>query len=53
MVPLNKMDIQTAHHDAGFDSVEILPFEEFSGALAPDMTAWRFPWTLIIAHKAA
>jgi len=53
MVPLNKMDIQAAHRDAGFDTVEILPFEEFSGALAPEMNAWRFPWTLIIAHKAA
>lgn len=53
MVPLNKMDIVEAHEEAGFDEVEILPFEEFDGALAPGMTAWRFPWTLIIARKAA
>lgn len=52
MVPLNKMDIAQAHRDAGFDEVEILPFEEFDGALAPEMTAWRFPWTLIVARKA-
>jgi ubiquinone/menaquinone biosynthesis C-methylase UbiE len=53
MVPLNKMDIVEAHKKAGFDDVEIVPFEEFDGALAPDMTSWRFPWTLIVAHKAA
>lgn len=53
MVPLNKMDIVQAHKDAGFDEVEIVPFEEFDGALDPSMAAWRFPWTLIIARKAA
>jgi len=53
MVPLNKMDMEAAHREAGFDEVEILPFEEFSGALSVEMSAWRFPWTLIIAHKAA
>jgi len=53
MVPLNKMDMEAAHRDAGFESVEILPFEEFPGSLAPEAQAWRFPWTLIIARKAA
>lgn len=53
MVPLNKMDMEAAHRDAGFDSVEIVPFEEMSGALAPGMKGWRFPWTLIVARKAA
>lgn len=53
MVPLNKMDIEKAHKDAGFDHVEIVPFEEFEGSLAPEMQSWRFPWTMIIAHKAA
>ena len=53
MVPLNKMDVVQAHKDAGFDDVEIVPFEEFDGALDPGMTSWRFPWTLIIARKAA
>ena len=53
MVPLNQMDVVQAHKDAGFDDVEIVPFEEFDGALDPSMTSWRFPWTLIIARKAA
>ncbi|MEW5424910.1 class I SAM-dependent methyltransferase [Amorphus sp. 3PC139-8] len=53
MVPLNEMDIVAAHRDAGFDDVEIVPFEEFDGSLAPEMMSWRFPWTLIIARKAA
>jgi ubiquinone/menaquinone biosynthesis C-methylase UbiE len=53
MVPLNEMDMVQAHRDAGFDEVEIVPFEEFDGALSADNTAWRFPWTLIIARKAA
>jgi len=53
MPPLNEMDLTAAHRDAGFDDVEIVPFEEFPGALDPSMAAWRFPWTLIIARKAA
>ncbi|MCG8357373.1 MAG: class I SAM-dependent methyltransferase [Kiloniellales bacterium] len=53
MVPLNEMDIVEAHREAGFEDVEIVPFEEFDGSLAPEMTAWRFPWTMIIAHKPA
>ena len=53
MVPLNRMDLLAAHEDAGLTDVEILPFEEFDGALSPQMTAWRFPWTLIVARKAA
>jgi ubiquinone/menaquinone biosynthesis C-methylase UbiE len=53
MAPINAMDLEAAHRDAGFEAVEILPFEEFTGALAPDMTAWRFPWTLIVARKPA
>ena len=53
MVPLNQMDIEAAHREAGFDEVEIVPFEEFPGSLSPEMAAWRFPWTLIIARKAA
>lgn len=53
MVPLNAMDLMQAHKDAGFDNVEIIPFEEFDGSLLPENTAWRFPWTLIIARKSA
>ena len=52
MVPLNGMDIVAAHKEAGFDDVEIVPFEEFDGSLSPDNTAWRFPWTMIIARKS-
>jgi SAM-dependent methyltransferase len=51
MVPLNEMDLEQAHRDAGLIDLEILPFEEFDGALAPTMSAWRFPWTMIIARK--
>lgn len=53
MPPLNRMDIEAAHREAGFEDLEIVPFEEFTGALSPDNTAWRFPWTLIVARKAA
>lgn len=53
MVPLNEMDLEEAHRAAGFERIEIVPFEEFTGALSPEMTAWRFPWTLIVAHKPA
>lgn len=53
MPPLNEMDILAAHRDAGLEAVEIVPFEEFPGSLAPENSAWRFPWTLIIARKAA
>lgn len=52
MVPLNGMDLSAAHKEAGFEEVEIVPFEEFDGALLPDNTAWRFPWTMIIARKS-
>lgn len=53
MPPLNEMDIVAAHREAGFDEVEIVPFEEFPGALTQENSAWRFPWTLIVARKAA
>ena len=53
MPPLNAMDIDDAHRRAGFDGVEVIPFEEMPGALSPDNKAWRFPWVMIVAHKAA
>jgi ubiquinone/menaquinone biosynthesis C-methylase UbiE len=53
MPPLNEMDIAASHRRAGFEDVEILPFEEMPGTLSPEFTAWRFPWTLIIARKPA
>jgi ubiquinone/menaquinone biosynthesis C-methylase UbiE len=51
MVPLNEMDLEAAHRDAGLVDLEILPFEEFDGALSMSGSAWRFPWTMIIARK--
>jgi len=53
MPPLNEMDLAGAHRRAGFDSVEVVPFEEMEGALAPGFDAWRFPWVMVIARKAA
>jgi SAM-dependent methyltransferase len=53
MPPLNDMDLHGAHRRAGFEAVEILPFEEMPGTLAPDFAAWRFPWAMVIARKAA
>ena len=51
MRPLNELDIVQAHCDAGFNNVEVRPFEEFPGALDKNNTSWRFPWVLIIAEK--
>ena len=53
MPPLNDMDLAGAHRRAGFESVEVVPFEEMSGTLDPDFGAWRFPWAMVIARKAA
>ncbi len=51
MRPLCEMDLRMAHERAGFREVEILPFEEAPGALAPTHSAWRFPWAMVIARK--
>lgn len=53
MPPLNEMDLDTAHRDAGFEPPEIIPFEEMPGALDANNTDWRFPWVMIIARKSA
>jgi ubiquinone/menaquinone biosynthesis C-methylase UbiE len=53
MPPLNEMDLEGAHRRAGFESVEVLPFEEMAGTLAPEFKAWRFPWAMIVARKPA
>jgi ubiquinone/menaquinone biosynthesis C-methylase UbiE len=53
MPPLNEMDLAGAHRRAGFETVEVLPFEEMPGTLKPEFTAWRFPWAMIVARKAA
>jgi ubiquinone/menaquinone biosynthesis C-methylase UbiE len=53
MPPLNEMDLDAAHRDAGFEAPEIIPFEEMPGTLDKSNTAWRFPWVMIVARKAA
>ncbi|MEA5501839.1 class I SAM-dependent methyltransferase [Halotia wernerae UHCC 0503] len=53
MPPLDQMDLTAAHRRAGFDKVEIMRFEEMTGALSPENKAWRFPWVVIAARKAA
>ena len=37
--------------ELGFTNVEIEPFEEAEGALAPEFPRWRFPWTVITAER--
>jgi len=51
--PFNRMDVRAAYERAGFEAVEIEPFAEREGALAPDMPFWRFPWTLFAGRKPA
>ncbi|MBN8872156.1 MAG: class I SAM-dependent methyltransferase [Rhodospirillales bacterium] len=53
MPPLNEMDLEGAHRRAGFETFEVVPFAEMPGTLDPAFTAWRFPWTMIIARKPA
>ncbi|MSQ72218.1 MAG: class I SAM-dependent methyltransferase [Betaproteobacteria bacterium] len=53
MEPLARMDLEAALRRHGFDDIEIRPFEEAEGTLAPDYPKWRFPWTLIAARRAA
>ncbi len=53
MPPLNEMDLIGAHRSAGFEDVEILPFEEIPGTLAPGSDSWRLPWAMIIARRPA
>jgi ubiquinone/menaquinone biosynthesis C-methylase UbiE len=51
MEPLAGMDLPALMKKLGFKNVEIKPFEEADGALAPDYAYWRFPWTLIAAER--
>lgn len=51
MQALDELDLVALHLDAGFREVEVLPFEEAPGALAPGRTAWRFPWALVLARR--
>ena len=38
MFPLNEMDIAASHRRAGFEDVEILPFEEIPDGLSSEFT---------------
>jgi len=51
MRSLKKLDLVAELKSAGFDDVQIEPFEEVDGALAngdDPPSAWRFPWTTIV-----
>jgi ubiquinone/menaquinone biosynthesis C-methylase UbiE len=51
MEPLAGMDLPGVLKKLGFKNVEIAPFEEADGTLAPGYAYWRFPWTLIAAQR--
>ena len=51
MEPLAKMDLAGLLARLGFRDVEIRPFEEAEGTLAPGYRYWRFPWALISAER--
>jgi ubiquinone/menaquinone biosynthesis C-methylase UbiE len=51
MQPLARMDLAALLKRLGFRNIEILPFEEADGTLAPDYRYWRFPWMLIAAER--
>jgi ubiquinone/menaquinone biosynthesis C-methylase UbiE len=51
MEPLARMDLASVLGRLGLRNVEIRPFEEADGTLAPGYRAWRFPWTLISAER--
>ncbi|MDH3234870.1 MAG: class I SAM-dependent methyltransferase [Alphaproteobacteria bacterium] len=53
MEPFAKMDLESVLAAKGFDTVAVTPFEEADGALDPGHADWRFPWTLIVAERAA
>lgn len=51
MEPLAKMDLPAVLERLGFRNIEVTPFEEADGTLAPGYAYWRFPWTLISAQR--
>ncbi|HET7669995.1 MAG TPA: class I SAM-dependent methyltransferase [Burkholderiales bacterium] len=51
MEPLARMDLAALLERLGLRNVEIRPFEEADGALAPGYRYWRFPWALISAQR--
>jgi ubiquinone/menaquinone biosynthesis C-methylase UbiE len=53
MAAFDELDFKAYLEELGFVDVEIMPFEESSGATAPDFPKWRLPWTVFTAHKPA
>ena len=53
MEPLAELDIPAILESKGFINVKVEPYAEADGVFDTDYTAWRFPWTLITAEKAA
>ncbi len=51
MEPLARMDLAGLMRRLGLRNVEIRPFEEAEGTLAPGYRYWRFPWALISAER--
>ena len=51
MEPLAGMDLPALMKKLGLKNIEIKPFEEADGTLAPGYPYWRFPWTLIAAER--
>jgi ubiquinone/menaquinone biosynthesis C-methylase UbiE len=53
MEPLAKLDLAAVLETKGFRNVAVTPFEEAAGTLDAGHADWRFPWTLIVAERAA
>jgi ubiquinone/menaquinone biosynthesis C-methylase UbiE len=53
MPQINALDMAAELKAAGFDAVQIEPFEETPGATAADWPKWRFPWASFVARKPA
>jgi ubiquinone/menaquinone biosynthesis C-methylase UbiE len=51
MEPLARIELTALLARLGFRNIEIRPFEEAEGALAPGYRYWRFPWALISAER--
>jgi SAM-dependent methyltransferase len=51
MEPLARMDLPALLGRLGLRNIEVRPFEEADGTLAPGYRYWRFPWALISAER--
>lgn len=52
MQPWAEMDVRAELAEKGFTNIEVIPFKEAEGVDETGNTAWRFPWTVILAEKA-